>query len=319
MANAITLVTKYLPVLDEAYRMSSRSAVLDTPPQFIRATREANKFQIATLTTAGLANYSRATGFQDGDVNLTWNEYQYQYDRGRSFQVDAMDNLESMSLAFGRLAGTFMRESVVPEIDATRFALYASKAGTKVTTAPTAATILDMLGTANATLDDAEVPDEGRVAFVSTKVFQMVTESPDITKYLDVEERTLQYAGKRVSTKLYYYNGLRIIKVPAKRFYDSIALDAGSTSSTGGYAPTPTTGKYIDFLVLHPSAVFQDMKHEIARIWAPNRAMVAGTDGVNPKADAWKFDYRVYHGAFAYTNKVKGIYVAASTVANAGG
>ena len=29
----------------------------------------------------------------------------------------------------------------------------------------------------------------------------------------------------------------------------------------------------------------------------------------NQKADAWKFDYRLYHDLFVYENKVKGIYL----------
>lgn len=66
MANAIDLVLKYLPILDEQYKLESRSAILDTPPAFIRETAEANKFKIAKITTQGLANYSRGTGFVDG-------------------------------------------------------------------------------------------------------------------------------------------------------------------------------------------------------------------------------------------------------------
>ncbi|MEG2037922.1 MAG: hypothetical protein RRZ93_08020, partial [Ruthenibacterium sp.] len=45
------------------------------------------------------------------------------------FSVDNMDNAETAGLAFGRLAGEFIRTRVAPELDAYRFAQYASKAG----------------------------------------------------------------------------------------------------------------------------------------------------------------------------------------------
>lgn len=315
MANAIDLVLKYLPILDEQYKLESRSAILDTPPAFIRETAEANKFKIAKITTQGLANYSRGTGFVDGDETLTWEEYTYPWDRGRSFQVDNMDNLESMALAFGRLAGNFNRMHVIPEIDAARFALYASKAGTKVTTKPTEATILDMFDDALEKMDDAEVPEEGRICFLRPAISKMIQQSPDLTKSLDVDVSTSTVGGRSITTKVVSYNGMRLIKVPSTRFYDSIALTAGGA---GGYTPTAETGKFLDFLIVHPSALFQDKKHEISRVWAPNRALAAGTDGVNPKADAWKFDYRLYHGAFTYSEKSSGIYSCASTLVSGG-
>ena len=41
-----------------------------------------------------------------------------------------MDNEETAGVAYGRLSGEFLRSYVVPEIDAVRFAKYASEAGT---------------------------------------------------------------------------------------------------------------------------------------------------------------------------------------------
>lgn len=315
MANAIELVTKYLPILDEQYKMGAFSSVLDTAPQFIRATRAANKFKIAKITTQGLANYSKQDGFVAGDETLEWEEYTYPWDRGRSFQVDNMDNLESMALAFGQLAGNFNRYHVIPEIDAVRFATYAKAAGTTVATAPTAATILDMLDAAQLAMFNAEVPEEGLLCFIRPSVMQMMQNSEKITRFLELTTMTRNIGGREITTRVQSFNGMKFIKVPETRFYDSVDLQ---NTGAGGYIPTATTAKFIDFLVIHPSAVFQDKKHQIARVWAPNRAMAAGTDGVNPKADAWKFDYRLYHGAFAFKQKTKGIYVCTSTEVSGG-
>jgi len=42
------------------------------------------------------------------------------------------------------------------------------------------------------------------------------------------------------------------------------------------------------------------VKHTLPRIFDPD---------TNQQKDAWKFDYRIYHDAFTYENKTKGIYV----------
>lgn len=53
-------------------------------------------------------------------------------------------------------------------------------------------------------------------------------------------------------------------------------------------------------MIVHPSAVCKVVKHVLPRIFTPDE---------NQKADAWKFDYRLYHDMFVYENKVKGIYL----------
>ena len=51
--------------------------------------------------------------------------------------VDVMDNDETMGMAFGTLAGQFVRNYVTPEIDAYRFAKYAETSGISAATPPT--------------------------------------------------------------------------------------------------------------------------------------------------------------------------------------
>ena len=49
--------------------------------------------------------------------------------RGRKFNIDNVDNMETAGIAFGRLAGEFLRTKVVPELDAWRFSKYAQISG----------------------------------------------------------------------------------------------------------------------------------------------------------------------------------------------
>lgn len=308
MPNVIELVNKYLPILDEQYKMEARSSILDVNPAFVQQTKDAKKVKIAKMTVDGLADYSRNSGFTSGAMDLTWEEHEFRIDRGRALQVDSLDNMETFGLAFGRLAGEFQRVKVIPEIDAYRFAQYYQHAGTKkedITV--TAGAILGFIDDADMQMDEDEVPEDNRILFVNPQVFKLMMNDPSITHNVTVEGTD----GISVNKKIYWYNNHRIVKVPSNRFLTAITLQDGTTAeqTAGGYKAAPGA-KTIGMLMIHPSAVLQLSKRRIARIWAPTKEEAAGTDGVNPNADAWRFDFRIYHDAWSLAEKVKGIYAA---------
>lgn len=294
MANSIALAQKYLPLLDAVYKQSSRTAILDaTGIQFVGA----NTVKVYKTSMDGLGNYARNTGFVKGDVTGTWETLTLTKDRGRSFMVDAMDNEETMDMAFGTLAGEFIRTKVAPEIDAYRFATLAGKDGILTGTAADIAIgttdVPGLVDTAEKDMNEAEVPYEGRILFISETAYAGLRAK--VTRTVMNDERGINH-------EIETYDGMRIVRVPQARFYTAITLQDGSTSgqTAGGYVGTATTGYPINFMIIHPSAVTAVTKHVVPRIFAPD---------VNQTADAWKFDYRVYHDIFAYDNKVKGIYL----------
>lgn len=117
VSNSISLASKYLPLLDEVYKRNSLTSILDTEAARVQWTgaQTVNLFAISTL---GLSSYSRNAGFVPGDANGSWEPYQLAVDRGRSMQIDAMDNEETLGMMVGNLLGQFERVDVVPEIDA---------------------------------------------------------------------------------------------------------------------------------------------------------------------------------------------------------
>ena len=114
IANSIGLASEYLPLLDEVYKAESKTSILDTVQDRVRWSDEYHTFYLFETDMDGLANYSRNDGFVRGDVTAQWRAYEPQWDRGRQFLVDRIDNAESMGMAFGTLAGEFMRTKVVP-------------------------------------------------------------------------------------------------------------------------------------------------------------------------------------------------------------
>ena len=309
MANYIELVEKYLPVLDEQYRKQSVSAVLDYPKEWIQDTKDAKKVKIAKMRVDKLGKYSRANGFVKGSADLTWEEHEFTQDRGRSIQVDHMDNQETFGMAFGRLAGRFQKDAIIPELDAYRFATYFKHAGTKLTFKVESGAILKLIDNLDAQFTDDEV-DSDALLFANATVFNFMINDPQIVKHISV----IDSDDKTINKKIYMYDNHPIYKVPRKRFYTSIDLYDGETAGQeeGGYVPSEGA-EVIGLMMIDPNAVVQISKRAIARIWAPNRELAAGTDGVNPDADAWKFDYRVYHDAWVLEEKIAGIAAAVVT------
>ena len=278
-SNAITLFKKYVPMLDEAYKLASLTSVLDGPNELAREGANAGEIVIPDMTLQGLVSYSRNNGFTDGTVTLANQTYQCNYERGRMFMVDYLDNQETAGVAFGRLAGEFIRVHVGPEIDAFRISKYAGAAGigTASGALATGADVVAALRVAANAMDNGEVPLADRILFINPTLYGMV-EDLDTTKSRAVLARFQQ-----------------IIQVPATRMYSAISL---GTSGAGGYAATQAA-KNVNFLAVHKGAVIQYNKHIAPKVITPEQ---------NPTADAWKFGYRVCGIADVFKNKKAGIY-----------
>lgn len=287
--NSISLATKFLPYLDDVYKRQSLSSVLDTASDRVNWIG-AQTAKVFKVDVDGLGDYSRNAGFVPGSTDGTWETLTIERDRGRSFTIDVMDNDETLGMAMASTLGEFERVQVVPEIDAYRFAKYAAGAGTTVTaTLSNSDDVAGLIQTAEATLDDKEVPYEGRVLFVNPTIYSYL--KGDITRYT-------MNGDPNVNGEVEMYDGMRVIRVPSARFNTVCTLaQPTDASSTGGYT---AAGVDINFMIIHPSAVLQVIKHQIPRVFSPE---------VNQEADAYKINYRVVHDCWVLANKTYGIYV----------
>ena len=101
MANSIALFKTYTTLLDEVYKQSSLTSELDGASDLATAGANSNELIIPMISMDGLADYSRNGGYVDGDVTLNNETVKCNFDRGRMFTVDTMDNAETAL----RLAG----------------------------------------------------------------------------------------------------------------------------------------------------------------------------------------------------------------------
>lgn len=277
MANTIALRKAYSTALDEVYKLASITSVLDGPNDLVKEGANANEILIPKMDMDGLANYNKQTGYPAGDVTLEYETKKCDYDRGRMFTVDAMDNIETAGVAFGRLSGEFLRTKVVPELDSWRLARYAQLAEKEATgNIPDGKAGIAALRAAKSALKNAEAKTETCYLFISVLLKGLI-EDLDTTASKKVLEG---FAGT--------------IEVPEGRFFDTVTLQ---TSGKGGFT---SSGKALNFLVVDKQAVIQYQKHTVGKIITPEQ---------NQDADAWKFGYRTVGIAEGLDNKKAAIYV----------
>ena len=288
MANAITTFKKYIDMIDEVYKLAALTSALDGDSTLVKAGANTNEIIIPKMALDGLADYSRNGGYVSGAVTLTNETVAFNYDRGRKFSVDVMDDEETAGVAFGKLSSEFIRTKVVPEMDAFRFSTYAGTVGiSKVAAGATLAdgsAVMAALLVALNKMDEDEVPAENRILFITPTLYNSVL-AIDTTKS---RELLSMFAS--------------IVKVPQSRFYTSITLQDGTTGGeeAGGFIKTAETGKDINFMIIHKPALLQYPKHTVNKIITPE---------ANQESDGYLFFYRAYGLADVYENKVAGIYL----------
>ena len=283
MANAIALFKKYIDLLDEVYKQASTTADLDGDTTLVKAGANTNEIIIPKMSMDGLADYSLNGGYVNGDVTLTNETVKFNYDRGRKFSVDAMDNEETAGVAFGKLSAEFIRIKVVPEMDAFRYATYAGTEGISKNsgTLSDGNAVLAALVAAQSKMDEDEVPMEDRHLRITPTLYNMVN-AVDTTKSKEV---LASFAS--------------ITKVPQSRFYTAIDLHDGTTENelAGGFVKS-SEGKEINFMVIHKPAVLQYPKHTVNKVIGPED---------NQTSDGYMFFYRAYGLADVYEQSCRNL------------
>ena len=274
MANNINLVTKFQPLLDEVYKAASLTTDLENSAVKFDGTKTV---KVLKLTVPELGTYTRNSGYTAGDVTADWESFTLTQDRGTEFSVDAMDDEETLNMTFGNASSEFIRRSVVPQVDAYRFAALAKAegVGTAAAALTTGDAAIKAINVAMTAMDEAEVPTEGRILYITPTLKRLIDE-------LD------SYKSKKCLEGI-----SKIITVPQSRFYSDVTInDAGFAKAEGA--------ANLNFVIVDPKAAFAVAKHKKLRVFDPD---------TNQKRDDYLFQYRLYHDAFVYPQKAAGIYV----------
>lgn len=294
---SIGYASAYLNMLDGIYKDGAKTAILEANSANWRSNESigAKSIYVKTITADGLGNYNRSSGYVDGDVNLVWEAKTFSCDRGRRYKLDTMDALEAKTQA-GELAAEIQRTQINPEIDCYRIekmydAALANSGYTEATL--TEDTVVNAIDTAIATLDDAEVPQEDRILFVSNTCHNLMKSSGEF-----FNARLSNVDSSVLNRNIKAFDNMPLIKMPKARFNTNYTLNDGTTGlqTAGGMV---ATGKEINFMIVSLSAIIAIIKHVSPKLIAPE---------INGFNDGWLYAHRVYHDLFVLDNKVDGIY-----------
>lgn len=283
---AFQLAKNYTALLDEVYKGASVTADLVGDQSMVKAGANVNEICYPQLDVSGLGDYDRNSGYTTGAVNLKWETAKFNYDRGTKITVDVMDDEETFNLAFGKAAAELIRTKVAPEGDAFTFATLAAVSGISIGTAATfedASEFLAELITAKNTMDELEVPEEGRILYATPTLLNGVM-ALDTTKSREILN---SFTLKK--------------KVPQSRFYTAIDLLSGKDEEEAGHYQKAADARDINFMIVHKPALIKFDKHVANDVIPPE---------LNPYSDGYILKYRKYGLVDVYKNKAAGIYLS---------
>ena len=304
MANSVTKAVVYNAILDEVVEAGLTSAPLTAGASRVKY-NGGNSVKIAKLSVGGFGAYNRDTGFPAGAATLAWEDHTITQDRGVSFNVDVMDEDETMqTLSATNIIAEFARSHAVPELDAYRYSKIFNSIVDDATVrygyyTPAVATMLTTIQGQIADIQDKIGEQEPLRIFMSGQAFKILTQSTELSKQLGVQNVS---GANGVTTKIYDIDGVPIIVVPSARMKTEYAF-----SATNGFA-AKVWARDINWILMSPNAAVAFVKHQKMKI-------ISAED--NQTADAEKVMAREYHDCWVYENKHNAIYVSlkAATIA----
>jgi len=245
----------------------------------------AHTVKVYKVTTAGMNDYGRS-GPAEGNwsrygqvqgLDATTEEFTLRKDRSFTFAVDKLDKDETGgTLAAASALARQVREVVIPEVDTYVYGVMTAGAGHKpATLALTSENIYTAITDANTALDNADVPETGRVLVVTPDTYLLMKRCKDVTMETDIGN------DMRLKGVIANLDGTVVVKVPKNRLPDDFG-----------------------FMIAHPVATV-----------APTKLEDYKTHQDPPGISGELVEGRICYDAFVLENKANAIYYQAVTAA----
>ena len=278
---AIELATKFQPHTDEQFKAESKKSLLTNQDYDWTG---AHTIKVYKVSTSSMNDYNRR-GENNGNwsrygavagLDATTEEMTLKKDRSFTFAIDKLDADETQQqLAAASALARQNREVVIPEVDAYTYGVMAANAGHKpAAMALTEENLYEQILAGSQALDDAEVPEAGRVLVVIPAVYNLMKKCKDIAMETNVGN------DLRLQGVIAILDGMNVQKIPANR------LPAG-----------------FGFMIAHPVATVAPVKLEDYTVHE-NPPGISGS----------LVEGRIVYDAFVLDNKVNAIYYQAQSV-----
>lgn len=294
---SINYAALYSPVIDQALVATLTSRLMQADASDFRYEGGAEIY-VNTVTTPGLGDYSRSTGYPTGALSSEWVKYTFEKDRGVRINIDKFDVDETNFTVTVANAVKVMRENDSdPEIDAYRYAkVFSAVAGTSLAATPApmeaytpaAATILGKLQDDMTAIQDIVGESAPLVCYMSRQAYGLLNKSTDIDKVLQVVETT----ANGLNLKVRGLDDMPIFPVPSARMRTAYTFNDGS--STFGFAAAATAGK-INWIIAPRGSLKGVVKGDDLKVIEPS---------VNQSYSGWSILFRLYHTLVVQSAKI---------------
>jgi hypothetical protein len=280
--------TTFTDLLQQKYAKELCSdALTKSNPQvkFINA----QTIKLPRITVSGYKDHTRTPGFNAGTLGNDWEAKKLEHDRDVEFWIDPMDIDETnLTLSVANIQNVFETEQAIPEKDSYRF----SKLHTELTTYSgridktviTAANFLEAFDEEMARMDEAGVPEEGRILYVTPTMRKIVKEAEGLQRVISVN------TPSTINRKVHSLDDVVIKMVPAARMKTKYNFTEGCVAAEDA--------KQINWILIHTSCVVCRDKYSYIKLFTP------GTD--SRTADGYLYQNRNYGDLFLLEKKVEG-------------
>lgn len=260
----------------------------------------AQTIKLPNITVSGYKDHNRQTiGFNSGTISNYWEPKKLEHDRDIEFAIDPMDVDETnLVVSIANVQNTLETEQGIPEKDCyvfsklyTEAGKYAANGATIDTTTLTAENILQKFDDAMEKMDEAGVPSEGRILYVTPAVNKLFKQAKDIQRVLGVNG-----SNGDVKRSIYSLDDVKIKQVQSARMKSQYNFTNGCVATD--------EAKQMNFILIHPSCEVAREKYSYIKVFTP------GHD--SRTADNYLLQSRFYMDAFLIKNKAAGIFINAA-------
>ena len=306
MANSINYAAVFNRILDEKFYILPRTMWMEnTAPGMVWTGGKEIKIPKLGVDGLGTMNGYKAP---NGDLTLGWETKILQWYRGRNFAIGRYDVDESnFALTVGNALRVFLNEKVIPEVDCLRIAAVAQGAAgfgkitAQATGGITTANILSLLLADIASVQDKIGEQEQLYIQISTGLKNLLEQSTQITRYLNVKDFSIRSATLRLEA----LNDQYLIGTPSKYMHSVFGLNDGATAGqTVGGVTFANLGANVNWIIAARPAVDAIARPQITKVISPDE---------NQEGEFWKVMFSIYHGNWIMENKGDGLLVNLDT------
>jgi len=253
-----------------------------------------NTVKLPFLSLRGYKNHSRDGGFNRQAVENRNMTKVLAHDRDVEFFVDSMDVDETNQvLAATNLTNVFETEHAIPETDAYRISKiyqdFVGLGGDVDDRELTKESVLETYDEYMQRMDEEEVPQAGRILYVTPAVNKLLSQSSELSRIMNV----IDDSGA-VNRTVRMLDEVQVVVVPAGRMRSAYDFGDGFVPAAGSLQ--------IHMMLVAPSSVIAVNKHSYIKLWAP---------GTHTQGDGYLYQNRQYGDLFVIDTRLGGIAINA--------